>query len=321
MATRDEVLMAPYNYLAAVPGKDVRGTMMNVFQDWLQIDSEKLVLIKEIIGSLHNASLLIDDIEDNSKLRRGVPVAHAIYGIPLTINCANYVYFMALEKVQKLNNPEAMNVFVTELLNLHKGQGLDIYWREQCLCPTESEYKSMVLDKTGGLFRLAAGLMRAFSTVEIDFDKFDNLIRLFGLYFQIRDDYMNIADAEYMQTKTYCEDLTEGKFSFPIIHAVNSDREDKRLLNILRQRTEDDEVKRHAVEYIRSCGSVDYTLEVLCDIKSELDLCILNLGGHNILSALLDKLHCKLTNGNNEVIADDDATDAASAGENSEDGN
>ena len=42
---------------------------------------------------LHNASLLIDDIQDNSKLRRGVPVAHNIYGVPLTINAANYIYF------------------------------------------------------------------------------------------------------------------------------------------------------------------------------------------------------------------------------------
>ncbi|CAN0467574.1 unnamed protein product, partial [Ectocarpus sp. 12 AP-2014] len=62
---------------------------------WLDIPAERIDAIKEVVGMLHNASLLVDDIEDNSKLRRGVPVAHSIYGVASTINTANYVYFQA----------------------------------------------------------------------------------------------------------------------------------------------------------------------------------------------------------------------------------
>ena len=61
-----------------------------------------------------------------------------------------------------------MTVFVQELLNLHRGQGQDILWREQCICPTEAQYRQMVLDKTGGLFRLAVGLMQAFRSAPLD---------------------------------------------------------------------------------------------------------------------------------------------------------
>lgn len=53
----------------------------------------------------------IDDIEDSSKLRRGVPVAHNIFGIASTINSANYVYFLGLERVLKLGHPKATGVF------------------------------------------------------------------------------------------------------------------------------------------------------------------------------------------------------------------
>lgn len=53
----------------------------------------------------------IDDIEDNSKLRRGIPVAHHIFGVPSTINSANYVYFLGLEKTLNLGHPEATRVF------------------------------------------------------------------------------------------------------------------------------------------------------------------------------------------------------------------
>jgi geranylgeranyl diphosphate synthase type 3 len=61
---------------------------------------------------LHNASLLIDDIQDNSKLRRGVPVAHHIYGVPLTINTANYIYFLAMQKALTLQHPDVTKIFV-----------------------------------------------------------------------------------------------------------------------------------------------------------------------------------------------------------------
>jgi geranylgeranyl diphosphate synthase type 3 len=52
----------------------------------------------------------IDDIEDNSILRRGIPVAHSIYGVAGTINAANYTLFIALEKVQKLGHPDVRDL-------------------------------------------------------------------------------------------------------------------------------------------------------------------------------------------------------------------
>ena len=133
---KDEKCLEPFEYLKQIPGKDVRGLLIDCFQGWLQIPPDKLQAIKDIVASLHNASLLVDDIEDNSKLRRGVPVAHSIFGIPNTINCANYVYFLALEQCHRLDCPGAISVFIQELLNLHRGQGQDILWREQCICPT-----------------------------------------------------------------------------------------------------------------------------------------------------------------------------------------
>ncbi len=76
--------MESYNYLLNIPGKNIRSIMINIFQRWLQIPEEKLLIIREIVNSLHTSSLMhfyssnlfiyrIDDIEDNSKQRRGVP--------------------------------------------------------------------------------------------------------------------------------------------------------------------------------------------------------------------------------------------------------
>ena len=97
-------------------------------------------------------------------LRRGIPVAHSIFGTAQTINSANYIYFTALQELLKLGNPKAINVYTNELINLHRGQGMDLFWRDTLTCPTENDYLEMVGNKTGGLFRLAVLLMQAEST-------------------------------------------------------------------------------------------------------------------------------------------------------------
>jgi len=156
-------LVEPYQYICQAPGKGVRKVLMEAFNDWLKIEPGQVESISGLIAILHNASLMIDDIEDNSRLRRGIPVAHAVFGIPMTINTANYMYFVAMEKVYNTGQSEAIKVFLEELLNLHRGQGYDIYWRDNNHCPTEAEYQDMVRDKTGGLFRLCLRLMQVFS--------------------------------------------------------------------------------------------------------------------------------------------------------------
>ena len=106
----------------------------------------------------------VDDVEDNSLLRRGIPVAHSIFGTAQTINSANYVYFCALQELVKLRNPRAIAIYTDELCNLHRGQGMDLFWRDTLTCPNENDYLEMVGNKTGGLFRLAIQLMQSESS-------------------------------------------------------------------------------------------------------------------------------------------------------------
>mmetsp|Transcript_15517 Transcript_15517/g.33811 ORF Transcript_15517/g.33811 Transcript_15517/m.33811 type:complete len:342 (+) Transcript_15517:153-1178(+) len=301
--TLDPTLLEPFRYVNSVPGKNVRGKLIDCFQLWFSVESNQILDdIKEIIGDLHNASLMIDDIEDNSKLRRGIPVTHSIFGVPATINTANYVYFLALEKVHnKLNNDKATNVFVHELLNLHRGQGYDIQWRDKVKCPTEEQYLEMISDKTGGLFRLAVGLLQAFATKHEDTD-FTNLVNNLAMYFQIRDDFINLADEEYMKSKSFCEDFTEGKFSLPIIHCIRKNPSDTRLISILKQHTEDTDVKRYAQRILKEAGSLLYTREKCSYLKQKCVDEIAALGGNAPLLQILQLLDVQLENLTGEIL-------------------
>ncbi|KAJ5985904.1 hypothetical protein N7522_013100 [Penicillium canescens] len=265
-AKNEKILIGPYDYMHEHPGKDVRRQLIQAFNSWLQVPPESLVIITKVVTMLHTASLLIDDVEDNSILRRGIPVAHNIFGTAQTINSANYVYFLALQEVQQLNNPQAMDIYIKEMLNLHRGQGMDLFWRDTLTCPTEDEYLEMVGNKTGGLFRLAVKLMQAESKTGKDCVA---LVNVMGLIFQICDDYLNLSNTVYTQNKGLCEDLTEGKFSFPIIHSIRSNPSNHQLLNILKQKTKDDEVKRYAVQYMQSTGSFGHTRQVVSDLRDK----------------------------------------------------
>ena len=136
----------------------------------------------------------IDDIQDASDLRRGSPAAHRVFGDAQTINSANYAYFLAQKELLQLRNPwEAFQIFNDELLNLHRGQGMELFWRDTLTVPTVEQYLQMISNKTGGFFRLAVRLMQSVNPSDHDILP---LTELLGLIFQIRDDYRNLCSDE-----------------------------------------------------------------------------------------------------------------------------
>lgn len=108
----------------------------------------------------------IDDIEDGSDLRRGKPAAHIRYGLPLSLNAANYVYFEAMKRIVDAKGlgagPEeklkAVMDFINGMMLMHVGQGMEIFWRDENLkldhsdvanifknIPTEEEYFKVIV--------------------------------------------------------------------------------------------------------------------------------------------------------------------------------
>ena len=143
---------------------------------------------------------------------------------------------------------------------------------------------------SGGLFNLAVRLMLLFSNEKKHMAEYVGLTQLLGLYFQIRDDYANLCLEEYKENKSFAEDLTEGKFSFPIIHAIKSKPDDNRIMNILRQRTTDVEVKKYCVRLLEEAGSFKYTKEVLVSLDDQVRREVKKLGGNEVLDTVMDEL-------------------------------
>ncbi|KAF5377128.1 hypothetical protein D9757_008756 [Collybiopsis confluens] len=262
--------------------KEILRHMANAFNEWMKVDTELLEVIIRIAHAVQNDSLLFDDIEDGSELRRGRPVANTVYGVPQTVNAASYVvikiYKDALElrglmaKKDLINRGKPMpeEIITEELLNAHRGQGLDILWRDKVECPTEDEYIDMIKN---------------------------------SVMYQIRDDLSNLRDAthardmapdRYGETKGFAEDLTEGKFSFPLVHAIHADQSNSELLDIIRQRPKTPTLKKRALEYMEHrTKSFEYTMDVLGMLWRRIEEEVKVLGGNAKLEVLIDRLRVK----------------------------
>lgn len=82
-------------------------------------------------------------------------------------------------------------------MEIYRGQGMDIYWRDNFICPTESEYKQMAVRKTGALFTLIVRLMQLFSNHDKDLTR---LTALLAVYYQIREDYCSLTSEKVFET-------------------------------------------------------------------------------------------------------------------------
>ncbi|PWY68621.1 putative geranylgeranyl diphosphate synthase [Aspergillus heteromorphus CBS 117.55] len=260
------VLQAPYEYITALPSKGLREQAIDALDVWFRVPKEKLNIIKSITTILHNASLMLDDLEDGSELRRGKPSTHAIFGLGQTINSANYQLIRALQRVHELGDSRSLVVFTEELHNLYVGQSMDLYWTSNLICPSVNEYFQMIEHKTGGLIRLFCRLMALHSTSPVKADLVDFSNRL-GRYFQTRDDYQNLVSAEYTKQKGFCEDFEEGKFSLPLIHLLQAMPDSYVLRNVWMQRrvsgTATHAQKKTILDLMKKSGSLKFTSDTL----------------------------------------------------------
>lgn len=231
----------------------------------------------------HNGTLIIDDIEDDSSLRRGKPCIHHIYGIDVAMNAGNALYFLSLlpllrsqEGLSDSTRSKIFEVYVQAMINLHFGQSMDIAWHRGFLDLeeiTEDNYLQMSGLKTGALFRMSAQIAGALAGVDDTvLEELGQFACAIGIAYQIKDDVLDIEGDRFAAGKGGLgKDITEGKVTLMVIHALRSaPPEDRnRLKEILSLHTSEPAVIREAIEILQRCGSPDYALEKAEEIIQE----------------------------------------------------
>jgi geranylgeranyl diphosphate synthase type I len=238
------------------------------------------VVIPELI---HEGSIIVDDLEDQGELRRGKPCLHKIFGEDIAINAGNFLYFFPLLALIKNKNkfkPKVINrayeVYNQEMINIHLGQGTDIYWHKgKAKKITEKEYLQMCAFKTGCLSRMAAKLAIILSEgSEKIAEAAGKVAEAMGVAFQIQDDILDITLTGKEREgfgKSFGNDIKEGKRTLMVIHTLKkaTKRDKKRLIEILNKHTDDLEERKEAIEIIKKYDSIEYAKGVAKKIMRE----------------------------------------------------
>lgn len=106
---------------------------------------------------------------------------------------------------------------------------------------------------------------------------------------------------QYADNKGFCEDLTEGKFSFPIIHSIRSDPNSRQLLNILKQKSDSVELKQFALQLLEKTNTFAYCRQFLAVLEKEARKEIESLGGNKTLEKIMNVLSIKVEEGDVDV--------------------
>lgn len=227
-------------------------------------------IIPEVI---HNGTLMVDDVEDSSKLRRGKPCTYRVFGIDIAVNAGNSMYFLPLLTVirnkKKLAQDKAnrlYEIFIQEMVNLSLGQAIDIAWHRGLANAdkiTEKHYLQMCAYKTGTLARMAARMAAVLVDAdEVLVEKLGKFAESVGIAFQMQDDILDLTGAEFAEKKgARGMDITEGKRTLMVIHALEKAKlkDKKRLTEILKMHTNSQRFRNEAISIMEKYGSIDYT--------------------------------------------------------------
>lgn len=232
-------------------------------------DASRAVSAAAAIEHFHTAALIHDDIADEAELRRGEPCLYLTQGMGLAINMGDLGLQLVNGTVVKdpdLDDATKVRV-LTELIDMTRrtieGQALDIGWaRDGRYDIAPEDYLIMATCKTAhysGAVPLAIGAIIGGGT-ETQIEGLRNYGLDTGLAFQIQDDLLNLVGKAESTQKGFRDDITEGKRTLVVVHALQTleGRERDRLIDILSSHAKEPELLEEAVALMNAAGSIDY---------------------------------------------------------------
>tara|TARA_Y100000589_G_scaffold317611_1_gene343916 strand:+ start:2150 stop:3904 length:1755 start_codon:yes stop_codon:yes gene_type:complete len=240
-ASRHERLAAAMMHLILGGGKRMRATLPWLVGRAVGDTHSGLLDIGAAIETIHNFTLVHDDIMDDDEIRRGRNAVHIEYDMPTAINAGDAMLAIAFERLVMSANielhdiPSLVNRIAWMVRRVSEGQQLDIEFetRERV---TEDEYIEMIEGKTAVMFQICAELgARVAGADDEVIECLAEWGRSVGLCFQLMDDLIDVLSDSATLGKPTGSDVAQGKQTLMVIHALSQpDSETKsRLLSVL----------------------------------------------------------------------------------------
>ncbi|MGC8495655.1 MAG: polyprenyl synthetase family protein [Candidatus Micrarchaeia archaeon] len=267
----EKAVIEPSRYILEAGGKRIRPLIMLTAIEAMGKNPDDFLEFSIIPEIIHTGTLIHDDIEDGSELRRNKPTIHKKYGIELAINLGDFMFYFPIvalldsKKIRKSVKTRILETYQRDMLRLGIGQGVDLVWNRLGIDPSkisESEYFETAYSKTGVLTCMAAemgAILGGGTKKQVRaLGKYGATI---GIAFQLQDDILNITESKVADNKGRIgEDITEGKMTLLVIRASKVLPEDdkKRLIEILGMHTTDPALIQEAINLIKKSDAIEY---------------------------------------------------------------
>ena len=272
-------------------GKQLRPMLILLCAKMVGNISDKTILSAVAIELMHNASLIHDDVVDNSPLRRGQPTINALEDNRLAVLMGDYFVSCALKCGVETGDMNIVAVMGRLGQELAHGE-IDQIDNARSHRLSEEAYFGVIRRKTASLFRTCMHVGAI--TAQTDDDMRESLERfgeLLGLCFQIKDDIFDYYADEKIGKPTG-NDIREGKVTLPLLYALThcDDEENLRMRALLDKGVLETHEVNVLVEYAKQNGGIEYAYDTMRKLRDEAVLCMEKFQSNNSRQALLDLL-------------------------------
>ena len=230
------------NYLVSSGGKRIRPVICILIAKTYGYKGKDLIKLATSIELLHTATLIHDDVVDQSLVRRGKQSIQAKWDNAHGVLVGDFVYSKAFQLMASFENSQIIKTLADSTNKISEGEVLQLALKNKEVL-SEEDYFEIIDRKTAELFKSAAVTAGILSSC--DMDQLSSLARFatsLGISFQIQDDILDYFGNEELTGKKLGKDFEEGKFTLPILIALKkmSDDEKSKFLDMFELGKKDD---------------------------------------------------------------------------------
>ncbi|MDR2334884.1 MAG: polyprenyl synthetase family protein [Burkholderiaceae bacterium] len=246
-------------YIISAGGKRLRPALLLLMSGALEYRGEQRFNLAAVVEFIHTATLLHDDVVDESTLRRGRPTANESFGNPASVLVGDFLYSRAFQMMVDTGNMRVMQI-LAEATNIIAEGEVQQLMNTHDASLTEAAYLNVIRSKTAKLFeasaRLAAVLAGAPAEMEAACADYGQAL---GTAFQVIDDVLDYDGNAAEMGKNLGDDLREGKVTLPLIVAMQ--RGSAEQCALIRTAIEEGETENLAavIDIVKSTGALDAT--------------------------------------------------------------
>ena len=250
-------------YIVNSGGKRLRPLLAVLSARALGIQNNQHHVLAAIIEFIHTATLLHDDVVDESTMRRGKETANAVFGNQASVLVGDFLYSRAFQMMVQLKRMSVMDILSDATNRIAQGEVMQLM---NCNDPdtTEASYLDVIYSKTARLFeaatQLAAVLTEQSAEIESAMQAYGKHL---GTAFQLIDDVLDYTAHAADMGKNAGDDLAEGKPTLPLLHAMwNSAPADSTLIRSAIQNADGMAHFDHILKVMHETGSIQYTTQL-----------------------------------------------------------